>query len=122
MKTPYSTGLAIILALVSSSSTCFGSAVGDVSFLQKGMKISQAHKLMTHHRWKTNSSHRRVSERMSMAEVKLFRMGIRSIDSCAVDAPVCVFLYKKNGECLRIFTTGEEVPQMRVDYWIRGCD
>ena len=120
MKTPCSTGLAIILALVSS--TCLGSPVGDVSFLQKGMKIPQAHKLMAQHRWKSNSPHRRVSERMSMAEVKLFRMGIRSIDSCAVDAPVCVFLYKKNGECLKIFTAGEEVPQMRVDYWIRGCD
>jgi hypothetical protein len=54
-------------------------------------------------------------------EHELEQARIVEMESCAGDAPLCAFNYKKNGLCLHLITAGEELPDLRVYRWSNEC-
>lgn len=51
----------------------------------------------------------------------LINANINEVESCAMDTPLCIFNYRKDNKCLRLFTEGEEIKDMRVTSWSEDC-
>lgn len=47
--------------------------------------------------------------------------GVKGIENCAVDRPVCIIHYAKRNQCLRVITWGEEFEELKIDSWTREC-
>ncbi|ALV07121.1 hypothetical protein [Roseateles depolymerans] len=54
-------------------------------------------------------------------EASLIAAGIVEVESCAVDRPLCILNYRRHQRCLRLITSGEELPTMTVDSWTHRC-
>ena len=89
--------------------------------LKKGMKLSAARSLLTHKGWRAVNVHQGEHYEYIGIENLLIKANIKEVESCAMDKAVCIFNYKKGDSCLRLFTHGEEIKDMRVTSWSCDC-
>src|SRR5476651_623356 len=85
--------------------------------LEEGMHLIAARKLLISKGWrpiKTNPVY-------GGTEKILINAHIKEVESCAMDTPLCIFNYKKDDKCLRLYTEGEEIKDMRVTSWSDDC-
>jgi len=85
--------------------------------LKKGMSFLAARKLLVHKGWRPIKSNADYGG----TEKILIDAHIEEAESCAMDKAVCRFNYKKGDKCLRLFTQGEEIKDMRVYEWTNDC-
>jgi hypothetical protein len=96
-------------------------ATGCAEQLKKGMTLSVARSLLIHQGWRTVNVHAGEKYEYIGIESLLINANIKEVESCAIDKAVCIFNYKKGNKCLRLFTHGEEVNDMRVISWTCDC-
>lgn len=90
--------------------------------LRKGMPFMAARKLLVHKGWRPINVHEGESSRyMGDIDGTLIDAHILEVESCAMDKAVCIFNYKKGNMCIRVFTQGEEIKDMRVTHWKYEC-
>jgi len=89
--------------------------------LKKGMTLSAARSLLIHQGWWAVNVHDGEKYEYIGIESLLINANIKEVESCAIDKAVCIFNYKKGNKCLRLFTHGEEVNDMRVISWTCDC-
>lgn len=63
----------------------------------------------------------RISDIWGGIDGTLIDAQIMEVESCAMDKAICIFNYKKADKCLRLFTQGEEIIDMRVISWTYDC-
>lgn len=85
--------------------------------LKKGMTLSAARSLLIHQGWLAVTFHDGEKYGYIGIESMLINANIKEVESCAIDKAICIFNYKKGNKCLRLFTHGEEVNEMRVITW-----
>jgi hypothetical protein len=85
--------------------------------LKKGMSFLAARKLLIHKGWRPIKSNADYGG----TEKILINGHIKEVESCAMDRAVCIFNYRKVDKCLRLFTQGEEIKDMRVYEWTNDC-
>lgn len=99
----------------------FPSAV-QAKELRKGMPFMAARKLLVHKGWQPINVREGESSRyMGGIDGTLIDANILEVESCAMDKAVCIFNYKKGNMCIRVFTQGEEIEDMRVTHWKYEC-
>jgi hypothetical protein len=96
-------------------------ATGCAEQLKKGMKLSAARSLLIHKGWRAVNVHQGEPYEYVGIENLLIKANIKEVESCAIDKAVCIFNYKKDDSCLRLFTHGEEIKDMRVTSWSCDC-
>jgi len=90
--------------------------------LKKGMSFLSARKLLIHNGWRPINAHEGEKFRyMGGIDGTLIDAHILEVESCAMDKALCIFNYKKGAKCLRLFTQGEEIKNMRVTHWKYVC-
>jgi len=89
--------------------------------LKKGMTLSAARSLLTHKGWQAVNVNQGENYEYVGIENLLIKANIKEVESCAIDKAVCIFNYKKGNKCLRLFTHGEVVNDMRVISWTCDC-
>lgn len=87
-------------------------AIAHADEVKVAMNFLHARKLLTHEGWHPVQS-KIPGEHIGVENV-LIRDGIKEVESCAIDRPLCIFNYSKNGKCLRLVTFGENVPTMQI--------
>lgn len=96
-------------------------AQGSVVPLTEGMGFQKARTSLHKAGWHTRTMHVKNQYTYIGTENTMRNHGVRGIESCAIDRPVCIINYKKGNACLRIFTLGEEFKDLRVDSWSLDC-
>lgn len=96
-------------------------ATGCAEQLKKGMTLSAARSLLTQKGWWAVNVHDGEKYEYVGIESLLIKSNIKEVESCAIDKAVCIFNYKKGNKCLRLFTHGEELNDMRVISWTCDC-
>lgn len=96
-------------------------ATGCAEQLKKGITLSAARSLLIHQGWLAVNVHDGEKYEYIGIENLLINANIKEVESCAIDKAICIFNYKKNNKCLRLFTLGEEVNEMRVISWTCDC-
>ena len=89
--------------------------------LKKGMTLSAARSLLIHKGWRAVNVHDGEKYEYVGIENVLIKANFKEVESCAIDKAVCIFNYKKGDKCLRLFTHGEEIRDMRVISWTCDC-
>lgn len=89
--------------------------------LKKGMPFLAARKLLIHKGWQPLNIHKGKNFEYMGTDKKLVKAHIMEVEVCAVDRPSCIFNYTKGDKCLRLFTLGEEIKNMRVASWTYDC-
>lgn len=90
--------------------------------LRKGMPFIAARKMLVHKGWRPINVHEGEGSRyMGGIDGTLIDAHILEVESCAMDKAVCIFNYKKGNTCIRVFTQGEEIKDMRVTHWKYEC-
>jgi hypothetical protein len=83
------------------------------------MNFLHARELLIHKGWYPVQS--KISGENIGVENILLRDGIKEVESCAIDRPLCIFMYSKNGNCLRLTTSGEDVATMKITDIAYSC-
>lgn len=90
--------------------------------LKKGMSFIAARKLLIHKGWQPINVHEGEKSRyMGGIDGTLINAHILEVESCAMDKAICIFNYRKGNMCIRVFTQGEEIKDMRVTHWKYEC-
>jgi hypothetical protein len=109
----------LILCVLSLSTNAL--AVNKEIPLKKGMSYPTANSELRRSGWSARTMHA-TNEYMHIGiENTMLSHGVKGIESCAVDRPVCILPYTKGNMCLRVITWGEEFKDLRVDTWDREC-
>ncbi len=104
------------LLLISGSSAC----AADIG-LRVGMPFLEARSVLQKAHWMPVDVHTNDGYEFIGVERKLKDRNIDEVESCAIDAAICIFNYRKNQECIRLLTHGEEINDMRVRSWSNTC-
>ncbi|MBT1072774.1 hypothetical protein [Pelotalea chapellei] len=88
--------------------------------LEIGMSIFAARKLLINKGWRPINIKDKILPNSEL-EKSFLNAHIIEVESCAMDMPSCIFNYKKGDKCLRLYTLGEEIKDMRVNYWTYDC-
>lgn len=89
--------------------------------LKKGMSYQTATAELRREGWSARTMHVKSEYTYIGIENTLLSHGVKGIESCAVDKPVCILHYIKRNMCLRIITWGEEFKELKVHSWDREC-
>lgn len=89
--------------------------------LQKGMPYVSARKALLKEHWKPLNVHAQDDYVPMGVEHELVKQRYREFDSCSVDNSSCVMRYRRNTECLTVFTIGERIKYMKVVDWSDKC-
>jgi hypothetical protein len=90
--------------------------------LRKGMPFIAARKLLIQKGWRPINVHEGENSRyMGGIDGTLIDADILEVESCAMDKALCIFNYKKGNKCIRVFTQGEEIKDIRVTHWKFEC-
>ena len=100
---------------------CFVPVVACAKALKKGMPFLVARDLLIHDKWQPINLHEGERYDYLGIENELIAAKIKEIESCAMDKSLCLFNYKKKHTCLRLFTRGEDIKDMRIYYWTHEC-
>ena len=106
----------LLLLLVVVSSTAV-----HAKELKKGMPFLTARHALINAGWLPINVHEDKTYPYIGTENDLIDAHIKEVEHCAMDQPLCIFNYKKNDKCLRLFTRGEEIKDMRVYHWTYEC-
>jgi hypothetical protein len=94
--------------------------------LEIGMPFLDGRKLLIREGWRPLASESIFP--YPEAEEAFHRLKIFEVESCAMDAPVCAFNYKKDDTCLQLFTYGAEIKGvteikkgMHIYNWSYSC-
>lgn len=85
------------------------------------MPFLDARKNMLNQHWAPVDVHLNDNYAFIGVEKKLRHQRFIEVESCAMDQALCIFNYKKNGQCIRLITNGENISQMRVTSWSQNC-
>lgn len=89
--------------------------------LKKDMSYQTAAAELRREGWCARTMHVESEYKYIGIENTLLNQGVKGIERCAVDRPVCILHYTKLNMCLRIITWGEEFKELKVDSWDREC-
>ena len=89
--------------------------------LRVGMRFLDARSALQRGNWKPVDVHTKDGYEFIGVEKKLKDQNIDEVESCAIDAALCIFNYRKNERCLRLVTHSEEIDDMRVRSWSYSC-
>ena len=109
----------LILCIFSLAANTFAST--QAIPLKKGMSYQIATAELRREGWSARTMHVKSEFTFIGIENTLLIHGVKGIESCAVDRPVCILHYTKRNRCLRIITWGEEFNELKVDNWDRQC-
>ena len=85
------------------------------------MSFLDARSALQRDNWKPVDVHTKDGYEFIGVEKKLKDQNIDEVESCAMDAALCIFNYRRNERCLRLMTHGEEINDMRVRSWSYRC-
>jgi hypothetical protein len=85
------------------------------------MRFIEARRLLFKDRWQPFNVHERDNYRPIGIERELADSGIIEYDTCSSDFRNCILRYKRNRECLTVYTIGERVVEMKVFHFSRTC-
>jgi len=89
--------------------------------IKKGMPFLTTRNMLKIKGWQPINVHEGKDFSYLGVEKILLNAQIKEVESCAMDKAICIFNYKKGDKCLRLFTQGEEIKDMRVTYWTDDC-
>lgn len=89
--------------------------------LKKGMSYQKAVSELRHSGWAARKIHMKNEYTYEGTENTMRSHGVKGIENCAMDKPICILNYVKGTMCLRVFTWGEEFKDLRVDSWNFDC-
>jgi len=87
--------------------------------LKKGMTYQKADLKLRRSGWSSRTMHAKHEYTYIGIENTMLGHGVKGIEGCAGDRPVCVLHYAKGNLCLRLITWGEEFADLKVDNWDR---
>ncbi len=105
----------LILVLIVFPSACYSVE------LKKGMKFLAVRKLLIKSKWQPIYVHKGKDYTFVGVENELIVAHIEEVENCAIDKSICQFNYKKHNKCLRLYTQGERIEDMRVYRWTYEC-
>lgn len=91
------------------------------AFLKPGMPFQQARRLLLKEGWRPHRLAAQAGQVFIGTETQLAKAGIRELESCAVDRPLCLMHYRRGQQCLSLVTRGEVWPALAVDSWQFQC-
>jgi len=83
------------------------------------MSLYKARKLILQNGWKPHPVY--IGEHIGV-EHELLKKGFKEIEVCTEGKSFCTFNYKKQQQCLRLITIGEEIKNMYVESWDMECE
>jgi hypothetical protein len=89
--------------------------------VKNGMSFKQANAELRRSGWHVRAVHTKDGYEYSGTETTMKDHGVKGVESCAMDRPVCIVHYAKRNMCLRIITWGEEFKGLTIDNWDREC-
>ena len=89
--------------------------------LKKGMRFPAARKLLIKSKWQPVNVHKGKDYTFIGVENALIKAHIEEVENCAIDKAICQFNYRKQSKCLRLYTQGEKIEDMRVYHWTDEC-
>lgn len=109
----------LILCVLSLSTNAF--AADNEIPLKEGMSYQAAVEKLRRSGWLARTMHAKSEYTYIGIENTMLRHGVKGIESCAVDRPVCIIHYTRRNKCLRVVTWGEEFKDLKIDTWDREC-
>ncbi len=104
----------LIIAMMSSASP-------SEDYLKKDQLFTAARKLLIKNKWVPVKIHAEQNYEYVGLEKDLITLNILEVDSCSIDSSRCIFYYRKNNQCLRLDTIGEQSKYMKVVQWSDEC-
>lgn len=90
--------------------------------LQEGLSFVSVRAHLIKSGWTPVRMHVGENYEYDGTEKRLADRNFFEVDSCSTDrGSMCIFYYAKDGTCLRIDTSGEQVDSMRVTRWDGSC-
>jgi hypothetical protein len=89
--------------------------------LKEGMPYQTAAGKLRRSGWLARTMHAKSEYTYIGIENTMLSHGVKGIESCAVDRPVCIIHYTRGNKCLRVVTWGEEFKDLKIDTWDREC-
>jgi len=89
--------------------------------LKKGMAFQSAKRELHRGGWAPQAMHVKDQYSYTDAEKALLDNGVKGIEGCAVDRPVCIVHYTKGKACLRVIIWGEQYKDLEISYWDSQC-
>lgn len=121
-------GLAFSLIVPTFSTNAMGSNDANMASttenlgLKVGETFTKARSRIVRLGWTPVRVHRDDGYELSGLEKVLAERNFVEVDSCSVDAGVlCIFYYRRESECLRVDTKGEQIRYMSVTGWTNEC-
>jgi hypothetical protein len=96
-------------------------AEGKDFLLKKGMSFRTADTELRHDGWLPRPMYTKNAHDYHSTDKALVEYGVKGIEICAVDRPVCVIHYAKKNKCLRLITWGEEYDELKIEAWSHEC-
>jgi len=89
--------------------------------LKKGAPFVQSRAQLIKDGWRPVNVHAGEDYEYIGTETALAEAKIYEVESCAVDRALCIFNYQRGKRCLRVVTSGEELPAMSIESWTSRC-
>ncbi|KPC53849.1 hypothetical protein [Amantichitinum ursilacus] len=94
-------------------------ASDNPSWLNKQMTFKQARRAILRAGWQPIRSDDRDHDYGVVSA--LHHKGVKEITQCSEGESFCNFYYRKQNECLRLITIGEQLPALKVYDWTSEC-
>lgn len=107
--------IAVFVFAITSTTTCLAGS------LKRGQSFLEARKTLIHHKWTPVQVSAGAGYEYVGLEKTLVEAHFLEVENCSTDRAICIFNYRKNQQCLRIFTEGEELSTIRVRSWENTC-
>jgi hypothetical protein len=110
------------LLILCSLSLCTNALAANREIpLKEGMSYETAASELRRSGWTARTMHAKSEYTYIGIENTMLSHGVKGIESCAVDRPVCLIHYTKGDKCLRVVTWGEEFKNLKIDTWDHEC-
>ena len=96
-------------------------AASEVALIKKGMSYQTADASLRPSGWHQRAVHTRDGYQYIGSEKTIKEHGVKGLESCAMDKPVCIVHYAKNNNCLRVITWGEQFKDLKIDSRVQDC-
>ena len=110
-----------VVVAVLSALAVFAVPSAQAGPLKKGAPFAQARTQLVKEGWRPVNVHAGEDYDYLGVETALIEAKILEVESCAVDRALCIFNYQRGKRCLRVVTSGEELPSMSVESWSSRC-
>jgi hypothetical protein len=96
-------------------------ATPDEIPIKKGMSFHKADAELRRSGWHERAVHTKDRYEYSGTEKAMKDHGVKGVEGCAMDQPVCIVHYVERNTCLRVITWGEEFKGLKIDNWDHEC-